>query len=112
MSSVFQHNPESVKRLIISIVEEFHSLVLYLDVSIGAPKFIVRARYYYDSWQHRTRQPKQSTMAAGIVSEVHTYSCCFVLQDKKYKNLRMPDLELLEGVEFDECPSQMNGYDC
>ncbi len=45
MSSDFQHNPESVKRLIIPIVEEFHFFVLCLDVSIGAPKFIVRARF-------------------------------------------------------------------
>ncbi len=72
MSSVFQHNPESVKKLIIPIVEEFHFLALCLDVSIGAPKFIVRARFY-NSLQRRTRQLKKSTMAAGIVSEVNTF---------------------------------------
>jgi hypothetical protein len=93
MSSVFQHNPELVKRLIIPIVEEFHFFVLCLDVSIGAPKFIVRARFY-DSLQRHARQLQQSTMAADIVSKVDTFFRCFVLQDKKYENLWMSDLEL------------------
>jgi hypothetical protein len=78
MSSVFQHNPELVKRLKIPIVEEFHFFVLCLDVSIGAPRFIVRARFY-DSLQRRTRQLKQSTTVEGIVSEVNTFFRCFVL---------------------------------
>ena len=111
MSSVFQHNPESVKRLIILIVEASHFFVLCLDVSIGAPKFIVRARFY-DSSQRCTRQLKQCTMAAGIVSEVNTFFRYFVLQDKKYENMRMSDLQLLKVVESDECPSQTNGYNC
>ena len=93
MSSVLQHNPELMKKLIIPIVEEFHFFVLCLDVSIGGPKFIVRARFY-DSLQRRTRRLKQSTMAAGIVSEVNTFFRYFVLQDKKYENLWMSDLEL------------------
>jgi hypothetical protein len=111
MPSKFQNNPKSVKRrLTISIVEEFHFFVLCLDVSIGAPTFIVLARVY-DSLQRRTRQLKQSTMGAGIVSNVNTFFHYFVLQDKKYENLRMSDLELLEAVEFDECPSQTNGHE-
>jgi hypothetical protein len=57
MSSVFQHNPESVKRLTIPIVEASHFFVLCLKVSIGAPKFIVRARFY-DSLQCCTRRLK------------------------------------------------------
>jgi hypothetical protein len=51
-------------------------------------------------------------MAAGIVSEVNTFFQYFVLQDKKYENVRMSDSELLKVVEFDECPSQTNGYNC
>jgi hypothetical protein len=111
MSTIFESNPESVKRLIIPIVEQYHFFVLCMDVSFNAPKFIVRARFY-DSLQRRTRRVNQSTTAANIVTEVNKFFRHFDLQDKKYKKKQMSDLKLLELVEFDECPPQTNGHDC
>jgi hypothetical protein len=72
MSSILESNPESVKRLIIPIVEQYHFFVLCVDVSFNAPKFIVRARFY-DSLKRRTRRVNQSTTAANIVTEVNKF---------------------------------------
>jgi hypothetical protein len=83
MSSIFESNPESVKRLMIPIVEQYHFFELCMDVTFNAPKFIVRARFY-DSLQRCTRRVNQSTTAANIVTEVNKF---FVTLYSKTRNV-------------------------
>jgi hypothetical protein len=107
MKATFGSHPFS--RLLIPIVEQSHFFVLCLDCSFETSLFVTNVTLY-DSLRRCTRQINPNV--AGILKEWNFFICHFILHARKHEDLRQTDEALLQNVQYQDCPRQLNGYDC
>jgi hypothetical protein len=107
MKSCFTSRP--VSRLIIPIVLGSHFFVLCMDCSFSTPEFIAHVKLY-DSLKRRTRHVHPDV--AGIVEDVNFFVGHFILHERENQDRRLSDNVLIRGLEYCDCPIQLNGYDC
>ena len=103
------------QRLIIPIVNPpnmiGHFFVACFEFDVRNPNFFV-AITFYDSLERAKRRIHQSSTAASIVKKVNYFFNAFVLHEKKYASIRQSNTDVVQVVQYKDCPSQRNGYDC
>ena len=107
--------PNLPQRLIIPMVSPPHLLghffVACFDFSVHHPNFLLTSHSTTLSNARRKRIHQAST-AAAMVKKVNLFFNKHILHKNQYLSLQQSDTDLLQRVQYKDCPIQKNGHNC